>query len=645
VRQEADRIHSQSIVVSLLLLEMLRMSQPAIIVRFPKRGSRLGRSFIADQRVRFRTRCHCLGLVGLLFCLAEAQQTPQAQPRPDLPQQYLNTKPNVQYVGDEACRGCHGSIYAEFKKTGMGMSVSIPSAEEAREFEKPLKLTNNNQTYSIYARDGKIVHEESVRDAKGDTVFSEAHDIAYSVGAGDAGKSYLIAKGDSLFVSPISYYTRIRGWDLSPGYADETFHGFTRRVVDLCVDCHTGMPQLVPGSHTRFQQSPFRFLTVACERCHGPGEIHVAERTQDAFSGAYRDQSTDFSIVNPRKLPAEIRDDVCAQCHFSGDARVLQPGKNYLDFRPGTSLGDIVAIFSVPPAIKGNHFLALGQFEQLKTSGCWIRSNGRLGCVSCHDPHVQPRGDEAAGFFRERCLACHATHSCSEPIAQRQTTSPPDNCTFCHMPKQPSENIGHSSITDHRVLRRSSEIPDALQSNSSSNSLDLIYDTKPPTSDQKGVDLRNRALAYSQLAEHFPELSIKGFAVLEQAAAEIPADAEVQAAYGLVLSVARPKEPERVAQALQRAIDLGSKSAEVRTHLARLRMQQDQVTAAIQLYNEAIRLDPYDTAAYVDVARIYSLLKEDDKAVELLNSVLQIDPGDNAARQALSEIRASSEKK
>jgi hypothetical protein len=595
--------------------------------------------------------CRGLWLAGLALCFGIAWRMAGARPNahtqsspPCMPQQYRNTRPGIEYVGDEACRKCHASIYADFKQTGMGMSVSTPSTEEAVEFAKPVKITNKNRTYSIYARNGKIVHEESESDAKGRIVFSESHDIAYSVGAGDVGKSYLIARGDSLFVSPISYYTRIRGWDLSPGFADGPFHGFTRRVVDLCVDCHTGWPRLVSGSHFRFQQPPFRFLTVGCERCHGPGEIHVAERTQEAVSGAAGEQSTDLSIVNPRTLAPEIRDDVCAQCHFSGDARVLQPGKDYLDFRPGTPLGDVVAIFSVSPAIKGSHFLALGQFEQLKMSRCWAASNGSLGCISCHDPHIQLHGDQAAGFFRERCLGCHTTSSCREPVAQRQATSPPDNCTLCHMPQQPSENIGHSSITDHRILRNSSEVPAALPA-SRSFSPDLTYDTKPPAADQTLADLRNTALAYSQLAGRFPELSIKGLAVLDRAAVALPADAEVQAAYGLVLSVARPEEQERAAQALQRAINAGSKSAEVRTHLARLRMQQGQVTVAIELYKESIQIDPYNTAPYLDLAQVYSMLKDKAKAVEVLERVLQIDPEDVAARQARRKIGASAENK
>lgn len=583
-------------------------------------------------------------LVCASLHIAEARQNEQtAAPQATPPPQYLNTRPGVEYLGDESCRKCHASVYQTFKQTGMGQSVSIPSPDDLREFAKPVKIVNQklNQTYSIYARDGKIIHEESESDSKGRVIFSETHEIAYTVGAGDVGKSYLVAKGDSLFVSPISYYERIRGWDLSPGYAEGAFHGFTRRVVDLCVDCHTGQPQMVVGSHNRFQQPAFRFLTVGCERCHGPGAIHVRQHTEEAALGAPIDEAAiDLSIVNPRKLQSDLRDDVCAQCHLSGDARVLKPGKNYLDFRPGTSLGDVVAIFSVPQQVKGNHFVALDQFEQLKLSRCWNASNGKMGCISCHDPHVQLHGNQAIDAFRTRCLACHATSSCREPLGQRQATSPPDNCMSCHMPKQPTENIGHSSVTDHRILRAQSEIPAVLQSSASSFRTDLIYDTKPSGSGETVANLRSLALAHSQVAVRFPELGEKGLALLEQAAAAGPNDAEVQAAYGAALRVVRPRDEELAATVFQKALDAGSKSAEVRTQLGRLKMQAGQVTAAMELYKESIQTDPYFTPPYLDLARIYSMLKDRKNALEILDAVLKIDPGNDAARQQRVKVEA-----
>jgi hypothetical protein len=587
-----------------------------------------------------------LALISLAcgdFRMAEAQQAGQAVRAQETPAaHYLNAQPGVEYVGEEVCRSCHPSEYASFKQTGMGRSVSIPSPDGLRDLAQPVTIFSKklNRSYSIYARDGKMFHEESERDAKGHLVFSETREIAYTVGVGDVGKSYLVAKGDALFVSPISYYTQIRGWDLSPGYEEGLFRGFTRPVVELCVDCHTGMPLPIPGAPNRFQQPPFRFLTVGCERCHGPGAVHVEQRRQEApFDG-----SIDFSIVNPKKLPPEIRDAVCAQCHFAGDARVLQPGKNYLDFRPGTRLGEVVAIFSVPTAIKGNRFVALDQFEQLKMSRCWAASNGRMGCITCHNPHFQPHGDQAADFFRRRCLTCHSTESCREPLAQRQAASPPDNCILCHMPKRPTENIDHSSLTDHRILRIPSEIPPVLQGGAPVPPMDLIYDTEAPDSGETQANLRSLALAYAQVAAHYPELSEKGLAILERAAARIPNDAGIQAAHGLFLRVARPREEQRAAQALQKAIDLGSKSAEVRTQLARLQLHKGEVTASIELYKESIQLEPYYTPAYLDLASVYSMLKDRRSALDILDRVLKVDAGNDAARQEWLKVSAIPDK-
>jgi Tfp pilus assembly protein PilF len=81
----------------------------------------------------------------------------------------------------------------------------------------------------------------------------------------------------------------------------------------------------------------------------------------------------------------------------------------------------------------------------------------------------------------------------------------------------------------------------------------------------------------------------------------------------------------------------------VRTQLARLRMQQGQVTAAIDLYKESIQMDPYYTPAYLDLARIYSMLKDRASALETLDGVLKVDPGNDAARQEWLKVKAVSD--
>ena len=521
----------------------------------------------------------------------------------------------------------------------MGRSTSIPSQDDLQSLAKPVTFSSStlDRTFSVYARDGKMYHEESQRDAKGQLVFSDTHEVTYIVGAGEIGKSYLVGSGDTFFVSPISFYTRTNGWDLSPGYETSLFRDFTRPALELCVDCHTGQPRFVPDKPNHFQQPPFRSLSIGCERCHGPGAIHVRERKE----GAPVEGPIDDAIVNPATMPAEIRDDVCAQCHFLGDARVLRPGKKDLDFRPGTALDKVVAIFSVPAKVKGSRFTALDQFEQLRLSRCAIASQGRLGCITCHDPHVQLRGVEAAKDFRERCLTCHKVESCRAPLASRQSTSPPDSCVTCHMPKQQLENISHAAATDHRILSDPSENLQVRDQALPAPSQDLAYLPRPLGFEDATPDLRSLALAYPQVAGHYPILRQKGLATLQQAAQELPDDAEVQATYGLILAVARPDEGARAADALQRAIDLGSRSPEVRSRLADLRLRQGQVTTAIGLYKESIQIEPSYRPAYLDLARAYLMVKDVDNAYEILDRLLKIDPGNDAARRGWVELAPS----
>jgi len=96
----------------------------------------------------------------------------------------------------------------------------------------------------------------------------------------------------------------------------------------------------------------------------------------------------------------------------------------------------------------------------------------------------------------------------------------------------------------------------------------------------------------------------------------------------------RPGERARAGELLQRAIDLGSKSSEVRAKLANLRLQQGNVPVAIDLCKQAILIDPFYSPAYLDLSRAYLMSEDIEKARETLGRLLKIDPGNDVARQA-----------
>ena len=164
-------------------------------------------------------------------------------------------------------------------------------------------------------------------------VFSVDHQLDYAVGSGYNGLTFLIRRGHFLCQAPLSYYARTQKWDLSPGYENADL-GFGRMVPEECINCHAGRPSPVLNTSGAYADPPFQELAIGCENCHGPAEAHV--KSQGKRPGA---------IVNPAKLTPRLADNICLNCHQAGDARVTQPGKSYLDFRPGEWLFDTTVIF------------------------------------------------------------------------------------------------------------------------------------------------------------------------------------------------------------------------------------------------------------------------------------------------------------
>ena len=98
-------------------------------------------------------------------------------------------------------------------------------------------------------------------------------------------------------------------------------------------------------------------------------------------------------------------------------------------------------------------FDAVGHVEQMAQSRCFAASNGRLGCISCHDPHRLPAPNSKIAHYRERCLKCHAKKGCALPLAQRESRGQEEDCIECHMPRPTITNVPHTAATDHRIPR------------------------------------------------------------------------------------------------------------------------------------------------------------------------------------------------
>jgi predicted CXXCH cytochrome family protein len=369
-------------------------------------------------------------------------------PRLTFPTPYRNVRPEVKYVGDAVCAKCHARVAAAYAEHPM--SRSLAPVGQMRPVERYDAVARNpfesgGFRFEVARAGDRMTHRESRRDPHGGAPVRLESDVHFAVGSGVRGRTYLTERDGCLFQSPISWYSEKGIWDLTPGLS-VTEH-FERPARAGCLFCHCNSVEPVAHTLNRYRPPLFRGHGIGCERCHGPGELHAAARGRgEGPAGA------DETIVNPARLAPELRDAVCAQCHLQGEVRVVRRGREIFDYRPGLPLHLFLSVFTRAPEFADGPSVG-GHVEQVQASRCFQGSGGRLGCVSCHDPHAVPAPETKVAHYRGRCLQCHTDGSCSLTPAARRQQNPADSCIDCHMPRAESR-IAHTAVADHRVPRR-----------------------------------------------------------------------------------------------------------------------------------------------------------------------------------------------
>ena len=315
------------------------------------------------------------------------------------------------------CAKCHAKETAAFLKSPMGNSLAPPEPLG----DGHVARQSAGIEISIGDRDGRMVHSLSTNGLKAE------FPVAYQIGAGKIGYTYMVRIGDYLYESPASWY-RQHGWDTSPGYDRMASPDFDRLIDSQCLFCHADNSKFLGSDMRRFSGAALN--PIRCDRCHGPGDEHAA-------------QPSAKNIINPSKLSNRARNSVCEQCHLEGETRLLNPGKTWQDFHPGDELERTAVTY----LLTQNHqqVKAVGQVEQLALSKCVRASGGKLWCATCHNPHGEAA--DRQNQIRDVCRSCHRTLSKASHAAVTE-------CVSCHMARLTPNDIPHTASTDHRILRR-----------------------------------------------------------------------------------------------------------------------------------------------------------------------------------------------
>lgn len=492
---------------------------------------------------------------------------------------YLNHHDTVAYVGIESCMACHYDIYETYIQTGMGQSMSVahPNNSEAH-FHHHSMLVDSFTNFKYIP-----FWEDSILKIKELYAENERLEVAdYIVGSGHHTNSHLWDENGYVHQMPFTYYTQKGYLDFPPGFENGYNSRFSREIGLECMSCHNAMPDFVMGSSNKYQSVPHG---IDCERCHGPGELHV----QRMLAGELVDtsQHIDYSIVNPKKLSLEAQFQICMRCHLQGNT-VLEDGKSFMDFKPGMKLSDVMTIF-VPRYEDDQTFIMASHVDRLKQSACFVNSD--MNCVTCHNPHHSVQ-KERPNYFNDKCLSCH--QSCD--LEPRES----NDCVSCHMPSSSTIDIPHVTIHDHNIGIHTTS--DSLSTKGAFVGLEAINHANP--------SLLTRARAYIYQFEKFDAqlyMLDSAYALLE------PLD--ISTSFQDLIHLYYLKQDYHlvvnVSQSVASLVDLLNQTSYSNTHAwtsyrIAYSYQQLESPSALAFFQKAVELAPYVIKFRMALADFYS---------------------------------------
>lgn len=328
------------------------------------------------------------------------------------------------FVGSETCRECHAEIFASHSQTAHYHTSAPAHADNIHgSFEQGLNKLELEEITVEMEQKGSSFYQRIEDKASQQSISNQRFDIV--IGSGVKGQSYLSWEDDYLFQLQASYYPPTKTWINSPGYPTQPIQ---RPVRDGCLKCHVTFATNRDFSGRGNQYDRERMVyRVDCERCHRPSERHVIHHRNhpEATEAAY--------MLTYDSLSRQQRLDACAQCHSGPRDAIIQG--NSFSYLVGENLKEYSRNYYT--GVKESELDVHGNQYGLLTSSKCFQAEELMDCMTCHDPHMNQRGNSS--YFNQKCMECHENHMLSCSAEDSELASMGKSCIACHMPNTPSQ--------------------------------------------------------------------------------------------------------------------------------------------------------------------------------------------------------------
>lgn len=575
---------------------------------------------------------------------------------------FRNIDTRTPYVGDSACATCHVAETSAYRQHAMAQSFHrwTPAVRVETTLDSAIHHASTGFHYSVIETDGHLYQVEYLPGPNGARLHELRRRIDYVTGSGQVARTYFTEENGRLFQLPLTWYRR-HGWDFSPGYQINNAR-FDRSLPDRCLACHSSYPRPLP-----FVEGKYAELRpgIGCERCHGPGALHVQERTATARP----DSGFDRTIVNPARLPLARRLDVCEQCHVHTTVSVLREGKDAFSFMPSQALRDQWAFFKVSGSID-----IVSHADRLRQSACFLATQATprpLECATCHNPHAPPA---AAETRNQPCLTCHAPDALQDRLARSGAAAehaPSADCVNCHMPRTEERGVPHGTFTDHWIRVASRPIPAPNVRRSGSDPIEPYFDRDrdgPEASVYRGMggivyatlanDARALGAAAATLDREIAADTTRGEALFLLGVAfqqlgktddairalerSIGADSNHPDRLRALATAYRRagRSPATVNDLYRRALALQPALAWIRADYGAFLQAQGRRDEAISAYRGAVTEQPSLSVAWFNLGTALSETERLQESSEAFQRAVQLDPSLGQALSLLLEVRS-----